>query len=63
MKDANPINWLEIYAENYMDEGGRPLAQLRHLAEKFPISVHSIGLSVGSEGPLDKAHLELLKYL
>lgn len=59
----HPVEWLEIHAENYMGDGGRPLAQLRHLAERFPISVHGVGLSIGGEGPLDSAHLARLKHL
>lgn len=58
-----PVGWLEIHAENYMGAGGRPLAQLRHLAERFPISVHGVGLSIGGEGPLDADHLARLKAL
>lgn len=62
---ANPgsVGWLEVHAENYMGGGGRPLAQLRHLAERFPISVHGVGLSIGGEGPLDADHLERLRHL
>lgn len=60
---AGPVEWLEIHAENYMGAGGRPLAQLRHLAERFAISVHGVGLSIGGEGPLDTAHLLRLKHL
>lgn len=58
-----PVEWLEIHAENYMGDGGRPLAQLRHLAERFPISVHGVGLSIGGEAPLDTDHLDRLKHL
>lgn len=58
-----PVGWLEIHAENYMGAGGRPLAQLRHLAERFPISVHGVGLSIGGECPLDADHLARLKAL
>ncbi len=54
------VGWIEIHAENYMGDGGRPLAQLRHLAERFPISVHGVGLSIGGEGPLDRDHLARL---
>lgn len=61
--DPGPVSWLEIHAENYMGDGGRPLAQLRHLAETFPISVHGVGLSIGGEGPLDRDHLARLKKL
>ncbi|MBK1635225.1 MNIO family bufferin maturase [Rhodovulum adriaticum] len=61
--DPGPVAWLEIHAENYMGDGGRPLAQLRALAERFPISVHGVGLSIGGEGPLDTDHLARLKHL
>ena len=57
------VSWLEIHAENYMGGGGRPLAQLRRLAERFPISVHGVGMSVGGEAPLDPEHLARLKTL
>lgn len=63
MDDPAPVGWLEIHAENYMGAGGRPLAQLRHLAERFPFSVHGVGLSIGGEGPLDRDHLDRLKRL
>ncbi|SDD14335.1 DUF692 domain-containing protein [Ruegeria marina] len=58
-----PVRWLEIHAENYMGAGGRPIAQLRHLSERFPISVHGVGLSIGGETPLDADHLARLKHL
>jgi uncharacterized protein len=57
LANPGPVGWLEIHAENYMGNGGRPLAQLRHLAERFPISVHGVGLSIGGEGALDADHL------
>lgn len=63
VSDPGSVQWLEIHAENYMGDGGRPIAQLRHLSEKFPISVHGVGLSIGGEGPLDSDHLSRLKTL
>lgn len=63
MDDPSPVGWLEIHAENYMGDGGRPLAQIRHLAERFPISVHGVGLSIGGEARLDPEHLARLKHL
>ena len=62
---TNPgvVGWLEIHAENYMGDGGRPLAQLRHLAETFAISAHGVGLSIGGETRLDPDHLSRLKHL
>lgn len=63
IKAPGPVEWLEIHAENYMGDGGRPLAQLRALSERFPISVHGVGLSIGGEAALDTEHLTRLKHL
>ena len=63
LKTPETVGWLEIHAENYMGDGGRPIAQLRHLREQFPISCHGVGLSIGAEGPLDADHLARLKHL
>ena len=63
LEDAGSVGWLEIHAENYMGAGGRPIAQLRHLSERFAISVHGVGLSIGGEGRLDPEHLQRLKHL
>lgn len=63
LQDPSAVSWLEIHAENYMGDGGRPIAQLRHLREIFPISCHGVGLSIGAEAPLDPDHLDRLKQL
>lgn len=63
LDDAAPVEWFEIHSENYMGAGGRPQAQLRHLAERFALSVHGVGLSIGGEAPLDTDHLARLKAL
>lgn len=63
MADPGPVRWLEVHAENYMGQGGRPIAQLRQLAERFAISVHGVGLSIGGAGDLDADHLARLKHL
>ena len=63
MDNPGSVAWLEIHAENYMGAGGRPIAQLRHLAERFALSVHGVGLSIGGEGRLDPEHLKRLKHL
>lgn len=61
--NPGPVKWLEIHAENYMGDGGRPHAQMRTLRDEFAISVHGVGLSIGGEGPLDIQHLARLKTL
>lgn len=62
-QDPGPVAWLEVHAENYMGDGGRPLAQLAALCQDFAISVHGVGLSIGGETPLDTDHLARLKKL
>ncbi|ODR96654.1 hypothetical protein AUC69_13655 [Methyloceanibacter superfactus] len=62
--DAEPdIGWFEIHAENYMGEGGPPHAYLTAVRERYPLSLHGVGLSIGGSGPLDKDHLARLKAL
>ncbi|MEM1233531.1 MAG: DUF692 domain-containing protein [Pseudomonadota bacterium] len=63
LEAPGPVDWLEVHAENYMGDGGRPLAQLGYLADRFPISIHGVGLSIGGEGPLDPDHLNRLRVL
>lgn len=58
-----PVEWIEVHAENYMGEGGRPHAQLRALSERFALSVHGVGLSIGGETPLNADHLTRLRTL
>jgi uncharacterized protein (UPF0276 family) len=63
MDDARPVSWFEVHAENYMGDDGRPIALLSALAERFPISIHGVGLSIGGPDPLDEDHLARLKNL
>ncbi|WP_299415116.1 DUF692 domain-containing protein [uncultured Sulfitobacter sp.] len=58
-----PVQWIEVHAENYMGDGGRPHAQLRALAEHFALSTHGVGLSIGGEQALDADHLARLRHL
>ncbi|NRG17332.1 DUF692 domain-containing protein [Rhizobiales bacterium] len=55
------IGFFEIHAENYMGAGGPPHAYLTAIRERYPLSLHGVGLSIGSHGPLDKEHLARLK--
>lgn len=60
---AQPLGFFEVHAENYMGGGGPPHAQLGALRERYALSIHGVGLSIGSPGPLDRAHLARLKRL
>lgn len=56
------IGWLEVHAENYMGEGA-PLAALERLRADYPVSVHGVGLSLGSAEALNSRHLSRLQRL
>ena len=60
---AQPIGFFEVHAENYMGAGGPPHAQLGALRERYALSVHGVGLSIGSMQPLNSDHLARLKVL
>jgi uncharacterized protein (UPF0276 family) len=59
--DTRPdVAWMEVHTENYMG-GGTPLAYLDAIRRDFPISLHGVGLSLGSSEGLDQAHLERIR--
>jgi uncharacterized protein len=59
--DTRPaVAWMEVHTENYMG-GGTPLAYLEAIRQDFPISLHGVGLSLGSAEGLDTAHLERIR--
>ena len=56
--EARPdIGFFEVHAENYMGAGGPPHRYLTAIRNDYPLSLHGVGLSIGSDGPLDGAHL------
>lgn len=57
------VGWFEVHAENYMGAGGPAHHYLSRIRQDYPLSIHGVGLSIGSDGPLDAAHLERLKTL
>jgi uncharacterized protein len=57
---APDIAWMEIHTENYMG-GGTPVRYLDAIRRDYPISLHGVGLSLGSAEGLDPAHLERIR--
>jgi uncharacterized protein (UPF0276 family) len=57
------LDWFEALSENYMDTGGRPLWVLDQVAERYPVALHGVSLSVGSTDPVDLEYLRRLKAL
>lgn len=57
------IGWFEAHSENYFAEGGLPLYYLERIRSNYPLSLHGVGLSLGSTDPLNREHLRKLKSL
>lgn len=63
LEDRPPVGWLEVHNENYFGAGGKPLDYLERIRAHYPLSLHGVGLSIGSTDPLDRRHLAKLKDL
>ncbi len=57
------VGWLEVHSENFFGDGGAPIHNLLRTREDYPISLHGVGLSVGSTDALDTVHLSRLLHL
>ncbi|WP_309603101.1 DUF692 domain-containing protein [Sphingomonas sp.] len=58
-----PVDFVEIISENFMVDGGRPLATLDSIRERYPVAMHGVSMSIGSADGLDHAYLKRLKTL
>jgi uncharacterized protein (UPF0276 family) len=56
------VGWLEVHSENFFG-GGKPLAYLEAARAHYPLSLHGVGLSLGTDGPLDRNHLARIRAL
>ncbi len=57
------VDWLEIISENYMVPGGKPMAMLDAIRADYPMVMHGVSLSIGSDEPMDRDYLAALKAL
>ena len=60
---APDLGFFEVHAENYMVDGGPFHHYLTRIRENYCLSIHGVGLSIGSESPLDDEHLNRLARL
>ncbi len=63
LREWPAVDWFEIISENYLDSGGRPRYVLDQIAERYPIVMHGVSLSIGSCDPLNFDYLTRLKRL
>ena len=62
--EARPrVAWWEVHSENYFGDGGPPHHYLERIRADFPLSLHGVGLSLGSVDPLNRTHLRKLQAL
>lgn len=59
--DAEPVDFLEVAPENWMEMGGTLGKKFAHFAERYPMVCHGLSLSIGSPAPLDEQFLIRLK--
>ena len=58
-----PVDWFEILSDNYLETAGRPLDYLDAIADRYPVVMHGVSLSIGSTDPLDRRYVESLRAL
>ena len=63
LRQRPDIGWLEVHSENFFGEGGQPHDFLERLRDRYPLSLHGVGLGVGSTAPLNTVHLGKLRRL
>jgi uncharacterized protein (UPF0276 family) len=60
--DAGPrIAWIEAHTENYFHAGGPAVRALERARASYPLSLHGVGLGLGSAAPLDMEHLARIR--
>ncbi len=58
-----PVDWLEIITDNYLVDGGKPLAVLDRIRRDYPVAMHGVAMSLGAAEALDMAYLARVKRL
>ena len=58
-----PLDWLEIITDNFLLDGGKPLAMLERIRRDYPMTMHGVAMSIGAAGGVDTAYLAKVKAL
>jgi uncharacterized protein (UPF0276 family) len=61
--DPSPVDWVEVVTENFMAEGGRPIALLESVRRDTPVVLHGVSLAIGSTDPVSERYLDDLARL
>ncbi|HXW09288.1 MAG TPA: DUF692 domain-containing protein [Steroidobacteraceae bacterium] len=60
-REPPDVGWLEAHTENYFHDGGAAVRTLERLRARYPLSLHGVGLGLGSADPLDPEHLRRIR--
>ncbi|WP_296673720.1 DUF692 domain-containing protein [Sulfuricaulis sp.] len=63
LNESPAVDWFEIISENYLIPGGKPLHYLDRIRERYPMVMHGVSLSIGSQDALDREYLKQLRAL
>jgi uncharacterized protein (UPF0276 family) len=63
LREHPPVDWFEVISENFIDSAGRPRYVLDQVAERYPVVMHGVSMSIGSTDPLNLEYLEKLRRL
>src|SRR3954454_13468508 len=63
LRDWPAVDWFEVISENFIDSQGRTRYVLEQIAERYPVVMHGVSLSIGSTDALDFEYLAKLKRL
>lgn len=63
MAQRPPLGFVEVHSENFFADGGAALAVLQSAREHYPVSLHGVGLALGSATGVDPWHLDRLERL
>ncbi|WP_377703702.1 DUF692 family multinuclear iron-containing protein [Pseudoduganella sp. UC29_71] len=63
LEQRPPAGWLEVHTENYLDLGGWDWHVLQELRRDYPVSLHGVGLALGSARGFSEQHLERVREL
>ena len=61
LRERPRVGWIEVHTENYFHDGGPQVRDLERAREIYPLSLHGVGMGLGSADPLDRSHIAKLR--
>lgn len=63
LKTLPSLDWFELLADNHISQGGWPRRQALLIAEQYPVTMHCVGMSIGSVDHINFSYLDKIKIL